>query len=179
MNEAEEKLGKEHVDYDKHLREIVRDKQYWESKRVKIQRVEKSLDNLSEEYVAELQQTQKQRKEIIQEAKREAQRIIDEANKVVEKTIREIRESQAEKDKTKEIRKKLIEHKQEVEKVDHEKDIKIDQKIDKIKQKEQDRANRKKQEPALPKVEEKKKIAVFAQRIQNDNLMNFHLLIIV
>jgi len=163
LKEAEVKLGKEHVDYDKHLREIVRDKQYWESKRIKIQRVEKSLDNLSEEYVTELQQTQKQRKEIIQEAKREAQRIIDEANKVVENTIREIRESQAEKDKTKEIRKKLVEHKQEVEKVDHEKDIRINQKIDKIKQKEQDRANRKKQEPVQPKIEEKKKITVFSR----------------
>ena len=135
LNEATEKLGKEHIDYDKHLREIVRDKQYWETKRTRIRQTEKKLDTLSEEYMAELQQVQKQRKEILAEAKREAQKILDDANKVVENTIREIRESQAEKEKTRDIRKSFSEHREKVVQIDTEASLKIDQKIEKIKQK--------------------------------------------
>jgi DNA mismatch repair protein MutS2 len=143
LQEATEKLGKEHIDYDKSLREIVRDKQYWENKRLRIRKVEKSLDSLSEEYLTELEQTKKQRKEIIIEAKKEAQRIIDEANKVVENTIREIRENQAEKEITRDIRKKLVEHKEQVESIDPELEQKIASKIEKIKRKEENRGNKK------------------------------------
>jgi len=149
LNEATEKLGKEHIDYDKSLREIVRDKQYWETKRLRIRKVEKSLDSLSEEYLTELEQTKKQRKEIISEAKKEAQRIVDEANKVVENTIREIRENQADKEKTRDIRKKLVEHKEQVENIDSELEQKISSQIEKIKRREENR-DKKKTAPSTP-----------------------------
>ena len=135
LNEATEKLGKEHIDYDKHLREIVRDKQYWESKRQKIKETERKLDNLSEEYSSELQQVQKQRKQIIAEAKQEAQKILDDANKMVENTIREIRESQAEKEKTREIRKSFTEHREKIDQIETETSAKIAQQMERIKQK--------------------------------------------
>lgn len=136
LNEATEKLGKGHIDYDKQLREIVRDKQYWETKRVKISDTERKLETLSDEYLTELQQTQKLRKEIISEAKKEAQRILDDANKVIENSIKEIRESQADKEKTKGIRKKISDYKDEVSNIDPEAEARIDRKIEKIKQKE-------------------------------------------
>ncbi|HPS11881.1 MAG TPA: Smr/MutS family protein [Prolixibacteraceae bacterium] len=136
LNEATEKLGKGHIDYDKQLRDIVRDKQYWENKRLRISDKERKIDTLSETYQQELQQTQKLRKEILAEAKREAQRILDEANKVIENTVKEIRESQAEKEKTREIRKKLVDFKEEVAQIDPEKEIRIEKKIEKIKQRE-------------------------------------------
>lgn len=144
LNEATEKLGQEHIDYDKHLREIVRDKQYWETKRVKVRKTEKQLDRLSTEYESELKDTQKLRKEIIAEAKKEAQKIIDDANKTIENTIREIRESQAAKEKTKDIRKKLIDKKQLIDEIDPEKERRINQKIEKLKRKEQSKGKKKK-----------------------------------
>ena len=84
LQEATDKLGKGHIDYDKNLREIVRDKQYWENKTIRIKKVEKSLDTLSDTYQKELESTLKFRKEIIAEAKVEAQKIIDNANKLIE-----------------------------------------------------------------------------------------------
>lgn len=144
LNEATEKLGKEHIDYDKNLREIVRDKQYWENKRLRIRKVEKSLDNLSQEYETELSKTKQQRKELLNEAKKEAQRIVDEANKLVERTIKEIRESQADKEKTKDIRKKLVDYKETIESVDPELEARINRKIEKLKQKENQRGKKKK-----------------------------------
>lgn len=144
LNEATEKLGKEHIDYDKNLREIVRDKQYWENKRLRIRKVEKSLDNLSQEYETELSKTKQQRKELLNDAKKEAQRIVDEANKLVERTIKEIRESQADKEKTKDIRKKLVDYKETIESVDPELEARINRKIEKLKQKENQRGKKKK-----------------------------------
>ena len=52
--DATEKIGKDHINFDKHLRDIVRDKRYWETKRQKIRKVEKSLDDLAEKYEADL-----------------------------------------------------------------------------------------------------------------------------
>jgi len=152
LNEATEKLGKEHIDYDKHLREIVRDKQYWETKRVKIKETERKLDTISDEYVTELQQVQKQRKQILAEAKQEAQRILDDANKVIENTIREIRESQAEKEKTREIRKTFAEKREKIEQIDTEASAKIDQKMERIKQKQNQEKKPKDQPKPEPKV---------------------------
>src|SRR5665648_67154 len=111
---ATEKIGKDHIDFDKHLRDIVRDKRYWETKRQKIRKVEKSLDDLAGKYETDLDQLEKQRKEILQKARLEAEQLLSETNKRIENTIFEIRESQADKAKTKLVRSNLTEFKQEL-----------------------------------------------------------------
>ncbi len=145
LQDATEKIGKDHINFDKHLRDIVRDKRYWESKRQKIRKVEKSLDELADKYESDLSQLDKQRKEILLKARQEADQILAEANKRIENTIREIRESQAEKEKTKQIRAKLVEFKQEVEESAKIDDDLINQKIQKLKEKES-RRNQKRAE---------------------------------
>lgn len=107
LSKATEKVGQEHFNYDKQLREIARDKTYWESKRQRIRKVEKTLDDLYEKYHVELEDIQKERKKILSEAKTEAQLILQNSNAAIERTIKEIREAQAEKDKTKIIRENL------------------------------------------------------------------------
>lgn len=136
---ATEKIGKDHINFDKHLRDIVRDKRYWETKREKIRKVEKSLDELAGKYETDLGQLEKQRKEILLNAKQEAERILAEANKRIENTIFEIRESQADKEKTKLIRAKLTEFKLEVQEITDVPDEFIDKKIQKLKEKESHR----------------------------------------
>lgn len=118
---ASEKVGEDYVNFEKHLREIIRDKKYWEEKRTRIRKVEKTLDELYANYNSELEDLQKERKKILQEARSEAQNILKDANKQIENTIREIKESNADKAKTKEIREKfedfknLIDPKNEIE----------------------------------------------------------------
>ncbi|HNX56820.1 MAG TPA: Smr/MutS family protein [Prolixibacteraceae bacterium] len=150
LQEATDKIGKDHINFDKHLRDIVRDKRYWETKRMKIRKVEKTLDELAEKYGTDLSSLEKQRKEIIQKARQEADQILSEANKRIENTIREIRETQADKEKTKQIRAKLVEFKQEIADNTAAEDDVINQKIQKLKEKEsrrnQNRAEKKPQE---------------------------------
>ncbi len=59
---ASEKVGQDHIDFDKHLREILRDKKYWEGKRQKIRQSERKLEELMGRYEKELQESEKQTK---------------------------------------------------------------------------------------------------------------------
>lgn len=107
LKQASDKAGEDHILFDRHLREILRDKRYWEEKRNKIRLTEKHLEALLLKYEEELGQTRKTRKEILEQAKSEAGQLLADTNKQIEKTIRVIRESQAEKEITREARKEL------------------------------------------------------------------------
>ncbi len=111
---ASEKAGIKNINYDRNLRDIARDKRYWETKRQNIRQHEKRLEELLEQYEKEISGAKNLRKEIISKAKTEAESMLSETNRMIENTIRQIKESQAEKDKTKEARLKLDEFRQTV-----------------------------------------------------------------
>jgi DNA mismatch repair protein MutS2 len=112
--EAADKVGAEHLDYDKHLQDIVRDKRYWENKRQQIRQKEKKLEETLEKYEAEMAGIDRQRKEITKKANDEAKNLLSEANAKIENTIRQIKEAEAEKEKTKAVRKELEEFKEKI-----------------------------------------------------------------
>lgn len=114
LNEASGKAGVKNINYDRHLKDIARDKRYWETKRMDIRQHEKRLEELIGEYENELSGAKTLRKEIITKAKDEAQNLLKESNKMIENTIRQIKESQAEKEKTKDVRQQLEEFKSNV-----------------------------------------------------------------
>ncbi len=155
LQSATEKIGKDHINFDKHLRDILRDKRYWESKRQRIRQVEKSLDEITEKYESDLKKLNEQRKQILGEAKSEAEKILSEANKTVENTIREIRQSQAEKEKTRALRHQMETFREEVAKTGEGNDEWINRKIEKIRNKKEKRKQDKKPERAGPKFPEK------------------------
>ncbi|MGA1977281.1 MAG: Smr/MutS family protein [Bacteroidales bacterium] len=109
LKEASLKAGTKNISYDRNLKDIARDKRYWETKRMNIRQREKRLEELIEEYEKELSGARSLRKEMLARAKEEARDILDESNRLIENTIRQIRESQAEKEKTKVVRKQLEE----------------------------------------------------------------------
>lgn len=110
--EATEKAGKDLVDMDKYLQDIVRDKRYWEAKRQNIRQKEKRLEEITEKYEQELTLLAKEKKEAMKEAKRESKRLLEQANSAIENTIRKIKEAQAEKIQTKEVRKEFEQFKE-------------------------------------------------------------------
>ncbi|MDR0613036.1 MAG: endonuclease MutS2 [Dysgonamonadaceae bacterium] len=114
IDEASEKVGRDYISMDKYLQDIVRDKRYWETKRREIRRQEKQLEELSERYRSDLEKLESQKKEWLAKAKADAEKLLSEANAQIENTIRGIREAQAEKEKTKEIRKGLETFRQKV-----------------------------------------------------------------
>lgn len=138
--EASEKVGQDYINMDKYLQDIVRDKRYWESKRQNIRQREKRLEEVIARYEKDLNEVNSQRKEIVKEAKAEAAQILSEANAKIENTIREIKEAQAEKERTKQARAGLQEFKERIGDKQEE-DDRIARKMAKLKE----RSERKKQ----------------------------------
>lgn len=154
--DASEIVGSDYINMDKYLQDIVRDKRYWETKRQSVRQKEKRLEEITETYETDLLAVDKQRKEILRQAKADAERILSEANAKIENTIRTIRESQAEKEKTKQARQTLNDFKSALESEEDLSDDKITRKIQKIKEKEKV----KKQKDKQPKEQKLQPISV-------------------
>jgi DNA mismatch repair protein MutS2 len=158
LQDATNKIGKDHIDFDKHLRDIVRDKRYWETKRQNIRQSEKKLEDLTSTYEMNLSEVKKLRKEILEKAKKEAADILASSNKIVEQTIRDIKEASAEKEKTREARKKLEEFKEQISDTKVSDDEQIARKMEKIRQREIQKKERpRKEKPNQPETAPKVK----------------------
>ncbi len=107
IRDAGDIVGSDYIQSDKYLQDIVRDKRYWENKRQAIHQREKSLEQTIARYENEVRELEQSRKDIIRKAKEQAEELLGESNRMIERTIKEIRESQAEKAKTKKIREEL------------------------------------------------------------------------
>ncbi len=107
IRSASELAGSDHINLEKQLRQIARDKRYWEGKRDRIRIAEKKADEISRKYEAELTELKQKRNQLVKEAREEAKRLLAEANRTIENTIRVIRETQADKEKTRKAREEL------------------------------------------------------------------------
>lgn len=111
---ATDLVGEEHIDYDKQLQDIARDKRYWENKRQAIRQKEKVLEERIAQYEEQMSGIKAKKKEILDEAKQQAADLLQQSNATIERTIREIKEAKAEKLKTKEARQKVEKMKERV-----------------------------------------------------------------
>ena len=104
---AMDKAGEDHINLEKQLREIARDKRYWAEKRDRIRQTDRKVEQLEQTYTDRLQSIRDERKVILDKARKEAEALISEANRTIENTIRTIRESQADKELTRLARKEF------------------------------------------------------------------------
>ncbi|MDR0977266.1 MAG: Smr/MutS family protein [Prevotellaceae bacterium] len=143
-------VGSDYINADKYLQDIVRDRRYWETKRQNIRQREKQMEETVARYQAEMEELQRSRKEILRKAKEEAEQLLQEANARIENTIRSIKESQAEKEKTRLARQELTDFRTSVETlVDQEKESKIARQMQKL----QERQERKQNKSRTPKAD--------------------------
>ncbi|MFZ5432018.1 MAG: endonuclease MutS2 [Bacteroidota bacterium] len=149
LQDATGKIGKKHIDFDKSLRSISRDKHYWETKRQKIRKVEKAVDEMADTYQKELEEVRQQRKEILKKAKEEAQQLLAGVNRQIENIIREIRESQADKERTKLLRQELEQLREQVKPDQPADDEVIIRKMEKLQKREKRRKQHLPEKPAL------------------------------
>jgi len=114
INQAKEIVGSDYVNLDKYLSEIARDRRYWSNKRQNIREKENKLDSLLLKYEETAGDLRAQRKAIINDARKEAKEILEGVNAKIERTILEIRRVEAEKEKTKELRRQMEEYKRNI-----------------------------------------------------------------
>ena len=116
IQRATEIVGEEHIDYDKHLQDIARDKRYWENKRQNIRQKEKHLEEKIAHYEEQMAGIKAKKRAILEEANAEAADLLRKSNATIERTIREIKEAKAEKKATQAARQKVETLKSRVEK---------------------------------------------------------------
>ena len=118
IKDASEIVGKDYINSDKYLQDIVRDKRYWEQKRQNIHQHEKQMEQTIQRYEEDIQRVHDERKAIIARAKEEAEQLLKESNAKIEQTIKDIKEAQAEKERTRMILQDLADFKQEIQEID-------------------------------------------------------------
>lgn len=146
IKDASDMVGSDYINSDKYLQDIVRDKRYWENKRQNIRQKEKALESTIAAYEKAFEELKSERKDILLKAKDEALKLISDSNAAIENTIREIKEAQAEKEKTKELRKELTELKAAIENENNDEEERIKAKMERLREKQQ----RRKKEKAKP-----------------------------
>ena len=107
IQRATDIVGEEHIDYDKQLQDIARDKRYWENKRQNIRQKEKHLEEKIAHYEEQMAGIKAKKRAILEEANAEAADILRKSNATIERTIREIKEAKAEKKATQAARQKV------------------------------------------------------------------------
>ena len=154
VKDAEQRAGSEFVNIERNLRQIARSRRVLDEKLARIKSTDKTLESLTDRYQKELEEVKALKKKMLDEARAEAADILAEANKQVERTIREIREAQAERDKTRVARENLSKFKESLqEDRQSENDAAIERKMQKIvERKERERARKEKrgEKPAAP-----------------------------
>jgi DNA mismatch repair protein MutS2 len=151
VKDAEQRAGSEFVNIERNLRQIARSRRVLDEKLARIKSTDKTLESLTDRYQKELEDVKALKKRMLDEARAEAADIVSEANKQVERTIREIREAQAERDKTRLAREKLTKFKETLkEEKPSENDAAIERKMQKITERKERERVRKERRGEMP-----------------------------
>ena len=140
---AKEKAGSEHIDLEKQLREVARDKHYWAQKRERIRQTDRKVEEMEQVLSEKLATIREERNRIIHEAKAQAKELVAEANRQIENTIKGIREAQAEKEQTKLLRREFEEFREEIEADNSTDNERIEREMERLRRRQQRREERK------------------------------------
>lgn len=99
--------GVSQLNFEQQLQQLEADKLAVAQKERELRVADEMLNEVITKYKRLLRQLEDRKKTMINEAGREARQLIDKANRQIELTIKEIRENQAEKEKTKQLREQL------------------------------------------------------------------------
>ena len=114
LDEASTITGEQHLKFEQQLQQLEVDKKAIKKKERELQVADTLLSEVVAKYKNLLSELENKKKQYLREAANEAQELIDKANSSIERTIREIKEAQAEKERTKEVRQELRKAKEEI-----------------------------------------------------------------
>jgi len=118
IQKAIEKTGRTHLDFERQLQELELEKREVNKKKTEFTVADNFLDELIARYQKMKEELENSRKDILENARKEAIRMLEESNRLIERTIKEIRESAADKQHTKKVRMDLAEQKEKLQQVE-------------------------------------------------------------
>ena len=116
LNRAKKKSGGKHLRFDTQLQQLEADKIAMEKWQKELSASDEKLSQLMEKYRQLTAELEKEKKEILRQAKEEALEVLRQSNREIENTIRQIKEAQADKEKTRKVRATLETAKKKLEK---------------------------------------------------------------
>jgi len=97
-------VGHAKLDFDKQMQDLEAEKLELAQKEKQLQQADEMLSGLINRYTTLKEELDRKQKEILEKANHEAQSILNKSNQIIEKTIREIKQSQADAIRTKQLR---------------------------------------------------------------------------
>jgi len=107
LEKIEAKADRRQLDFEEQIQQLEVDKKALEKKQQQFQLMDEHLAETLEKYQSLYTSLQKEKKSILAAANKEAKQILKQSNRLIENTIREIKEQEAEKSKTRELREKV------------------------------------------------------------------------
>ena len=104
LEKAGNKVGHAKLDFDKQMQDLEAEKLELAQKEKQLQQADEMLSAVINRYTSMKDDLDRKQREILEKARTEAQSILNKSNQMIEKTIREIRQTQADGSKTKQLR---------------------------------------------------------------------------
>ncbi|NQV03754.1 MAG: Smr/MutS family protein, partial [Bacteroidia bacterium] len=104
LRKASELIGGSQLDFEQQLQDLEQEKEEVTKRSNELHVADEFLDELIMKYEKMNDEMETSKKEILEKAREEAHQLLKDSNKLIERTIKEIRESQADKERTKEAR---------------------------------------------------------------------------
>jgi len=115
LKKIESKADRRQLDFEEQLQQLDVEKKELDQQKKKVDISDALLSETLEKYQTLFASLDKEKKKIIEDAQQKAKQILDNSNKLIEQTIKDIKESQANKKKTQEIRQKLDDERKNLE----------------------------------------------------------------
>lgn len=109
LDHAAERVGNAMLDFEQQMQQLESDKEALAQKQTEVQLADSFLAEVIAKYEKLNSRLEEKKHEILTQARNEARQILADANRTVERTISDIRESQAEKERTQIARRRLQE----------------------------------------------------------------------
>jgi DNA mismatch repair protein MutS2 len=107
LEAAQQKTGTSQLDFDRELQNLEVEKGEVEKRSTELKVADDFLEELIKKYQRMSAELEQSKREILVKARQEAKELLDNSNRLIERTIKEIKESQAEREKTKAVREAL------------------------------------------------------------------------
>lgn len=114
LEKAGEKVGHAKLDFDKQMQDLEAEKLELSRKEKQLEQADEILSNLINRYTTLKEELDRNKKEILEKASNQAKTILSKSNQIIEKTIREIKQSQADASRTKQLRSEIKEFSEKV-----------------------------------------------------------------
>ncbi len=118
LDKARSKSGKSHLDFEQQLQQLEVDKEEIIRQKQELKIADDFLSEMIEKYQKLSDTLEISKRQIIKQAKDEAKELIHQSNRIIENAVRQIKESNAEKEITRQARENISKFEEKIEKID-------------------------------------------------------------